>query len=945
MSCKPCYTPQLMPTPSPETASLSWGQFQSHVRYLPTSAQTKIRRAFERGSELHAGQKRRSGDPYFTHPIAVAHILADWGADADTIIAALLHDALEDTPLSEDEVEEEFGSDVMRMTVALTKLDEEELIEKPSLDEEIETIRKLFTAMQEDVRVIVIKLADRLHNMQTVEFLSEERQKSLSEETEKVYVRIADRLSMSDARDELAELYLGVLEPELLEKLLAIRADNEKRADVIIGKMKKALKVAESSLTVDPHYEPHRLRKLHAQLKAGGSAVIGVATLTVVFECDDKSACYQVLGALHQLWRREDDSFDDFINAPMINGYQGLHTTVILEDGTRVRCKIRTQEMQEYARRGITTMCFDGKSIGLPSYMGWAERISPLSADTADRSSDFWASLQSDILGESIIVHGPGDKALLLPEGSTALDGAFQFYGDQALKLKEVHLNGKDVVFQALLEPPVMLEAVIGKQKTVKREWLQWVQTGIATAKIREELAMEDRSKKIEEGKSLLEEVMVEKRRGLLAEFADKGLEEGMRSMGFDSVEEGYVAIAEGRMEAGDVEKVLFAVEDKRKHKKASDSIGGRYVSRFFIRKGDVDALKRLLNVYEKYGEKLESVRIWPAFFTKRQKIEIKARTSPVENEQLLRDVKSAGATDVVFAESSKPLLYVLGVALLLFLWGIDPVIGRYLVANMSVAPVDLTLIRFATLTSLCGLFLAYKYLRGGLKREAMIPLSTPSLWLSALLLVGVAFFTYSSLKLTWPSHYTIPMTAAGLVLTTMQNTKRLKTLIVTWCLFAVGIGILALDQSWSLKGMLLTVAAVSAFSLFSVVSERYKRDQQVDARMLQYFFVLSLICLLISAPLMMKSTIFSMGPLLISGCVAFSLLIASLPYYLYYYALSHRQIDFVLRYSFLIIFASVIPQWIVFGKMSWPIAVSALLVMAGATLPLKSNWLRGRDE
>ncbi len=895
--------------------------------------------------ELHAGQKRRSGDPYFTHPIAVAHILADWGADADTIIAALLHDALEDTPLSEDEAEEEFGSDVMRMTVALTKLDEEELFEKPTLDEEIETIRKLFTAMQEDVRIIVIKLADKLHNMQTVEFLPEERQKAHAEATEKVFVRIADRLSMADVRDELAELYLGVLKPELLEKLLAIRAENEKRADVIIGKMKKALKVAESSLPIDPHYEHHRFRTLHAQLKAGGSAVIGVATLTVVFECDDKATCYQILGALHQLWRREDDSFDDYINAPMINGYQGLHTTVILEDGTRIRCKIRTREMQEYARRGITTMCFDGKSIGLPSYMGWAERISPLSADTAERSSDFWASLQSDILGESIIVHGPGDRTLLLPEGSTALDGAFYFYGDQALKLKEVHLNGKDAVFQTPLEPPVTLEAVTGKSKTVKREWLQWAQTGVAAAKIRESLAMEDRAKKIEEGKRLLEEVMVEKRRGLLAEFAEKGLLDGMRSMGFGSVDDGYVAIAEGRVEAGDVEKVLFVTEDKRKQKKAGVSNGERHVARFFIKKGDVDTLRRLLNVYEKYGEKLESVRIWPAFFTKRQKIEVRDRTSPAENEQLLREIRGTGATDVVVTAASKPILYVLGVALLLFLWGIDPVVARYLVFDMGVVPIDLTLIRFATLTSLCGALLAYKYLRGDLKREAIIPLSTPSLWFSAFLLVGVAFFTYSSLQFTWPSHYTIPMTAAGLVLTTMQNIRRLRLLVVTWCLFAMGMGVLMLDPSWSLKGVLLTIGAVSAFSLFSVVSERYKREQNVAARMLQYFFVLSLICLIFSSPLLLQNKILSMSPALILGCVLFSLLISSMPYYLYYYALSHRQIDFVLRYSFLIIIASVVPQWIVYGEMSWLIATSASLVCLGAILPLKSKWLLSRSD
>jgi GTP diphosphokinase / guanosine-3',5'-bis(diphosphate) 3'-diphosphatase len=551
------------------SSPFSWAEFQSHIRYLPTAAQTRIQHAFDLGMEAHEGQTRKSGEPYFSHSIAVAHILADWGADADTVIAAFLHDALEDTDLSEDEIREEFGSDVLLMVEALTKLEAEDVAEKPTLDEQIESIRKLFTYMQEDVRIMVVKLADRLHNMQTVQFLPEQKQRILAKETLDVYVKIADRLCMRDVRDELAELALSVLEPDILEKLLVLRSEGEQGAEEIIGRMKKALRMVPGGATIEAHYEPHRFRRLRKQLEIGSSAASGVTALTVIFTCEDIATCYQMLGALHQCWPRESMSFEDFINAPQINGYRGLHTTVILDDGVRIRCKIRTRDMQAYARRGVTMACFDGKPIGLPSYLEWGGRISPLSQDTTDRSEEFFESLQSDILGDSITIYGPDGESQLLPDGSTALDAAFYFLGDKAWRLKALRVDGKEAQFQMPLKKAVTLECELTRERTVSRQWLSFVKTGLAVARIRSALTQIPHGEKSRIGAELLQSEFDKYKMGDMFHLVVQN-NVLFRTLGVHSVEAVFVQIAEGSLSPS---RIIGMLASQKAHSLSDDGL------------------------------------------------------------------------------------------------------------------------------------------------------------------------------------------------------------------------------------------------------------------------------------------------------------------------------------------------------------------------------------
>ena len=206
---------------------MQWKEFRSHVHYLPASDSARVGKAFALAQEVHKGQKRRSGDPYFSHLLATASMLADMEADGDTLIAAFLHDAVEDTPLTLEEIDRQFDGSVRMLIDGVTKLEKADIAEKPSLDEQTETLRKIFTLMEQDIRIMVIKLIDRLHNMQTAEFLEPERQLTLAQETLDVYVKIADRLSMQNIRDELEALCLGILQPQHLVVLQTLRSENE----------------------------------------------------------------------------------------------------------------------------------------------------------------------------------------------------------------------------------------------------------------------------------------------------------------------------------------------------------------------------------------------------------------------------------------------------------------------------------------------------------------------------------------------------------------------------------------------------------------------------------------------------------------------------------------------------------------------------------------------
>lgn len=912
---------------------MHWKEFRSHLSHLSSADQARVEKAFHMAQKAHEGQKRRSGEPYFTHPLAVAGILAALHADTETIIAALLHDAIEDTPVTLEDIDKAFNGNVRTLIDGVTKLSKADIGEKPTLDEQIETLRKMFTLMEQDIRIMVIKLVDRLHNMQTAEFLPPARQKTLAEETMDVYVKIADRLSMQDIRDELEALCLAILDPENFTALQKLRMDSEGSAKKIAQKIQRIMgeeKFPEDSARI--LVEPIRWQRIADQREAGQAAVTGAAAYVLAIVVHDIDDCYRVLGVLHQRWQREILSFQDFINSPTINGYRGLHTTIILEDGTRIRCKIRTSEMQEYAHTGIATYAFRNHHPGTIQTLPWVQRISPLSEDTVERSQAFWESLKSDILGESIVVHGPADETLLIPQGSTVLDAAFYLLQDKATRVSAIRMNGKEVPFYTPLENAASIDSTLEAHPTVQRQWMEWVQTGLAIARIRSALGKQSSKSKVAIGKQLLQDVFTERKRGFLEEFDEAGMRSALLAIGYADLREACIAIADGRLEPGEVFQALF--ENPGKAARGGTAV---HSVRIAFPLGNVETISALVRVYQRYRPMYRKIRMWynplSGMCTVRSDVEL-------ASEQLrafLAEMEGAGAA-IMHADGApvSGLRFAFGIIFLLLLWGFDPVMARLLLQRHDVSAIDLTIVRFWSLAAISGVLLLRHRWKSSLS-EARLTLGNATLWLSIILLLSVSLTTYLSLQYTSPLHYTIPMTAAGLLLTSIVNRKKIGTLVLTWMLLCTGIALLVLQTPWSIRGILLTLSAVGSFTAFTVVSERYKRTEHVGARAAQYFFILSMVCALLTIPLFPFHTLQSYDAATLAEMIAFSVGFAGLPYYMYYYLLSHKQIDVILRYSFVIIFTTGLGQalWPESGAISPVMLAAMLLVTLGAILPL----------
>ncbi|MBI3619132.1 HD domain-containing protein [Candidatus Peregrinibacteria bacterium] len=866
---------------------MQWVEFSQFLRHFSSKQREHIRQAFALGERLHRGQTRRSGEPYFTHPIAVALRLAEAGADVDTIIAALLHDVVEDTPITLDELDMLFDGDVRSLIDGVTKLSAADIADHPNLDEQIESLRKIFTLMQQDLRIIVIKLFDRLHNMQTVQYLPPEKGRALAKETRDVYVNIADRLSMQDLKEELEVLCFGTLEPERYERMALQRKQNaEVRAQTMDG-LQHILEQYDPDLIAKTtmRIEPRPWEKLALQLELDRGALPGITIPhSVIFVCADRAACYRMLGALHECWKQRAMSFQDFINSPTINGYRGLHTTVILSDGTRVRCKIRTPEMEEYAHKGVTLYCFDPrKRAEIPFLLPWTQRISSVTEDTKGRSQDFWQNLQSDILGEAITIHGPDDSSALVPKDITILDGAFYLFNENALRLQSIRADGKEVSFHEPLTDATTLEPDFGDEPTVQREWLGWVKTGFAAAHIREAFAgtLSDKEK-IGVGKTMLQSVMQEKGKGFIEEFQEETLGRKLQpEMGYKSLDEAYRAIADGRLSATEVCEALF-----QKKITTIDARSQQIILQYRMDMNNTDTLRQIHKTHRKYGNHLAEIRYRWGKNGIRGSIALKGSFSSSEQQSLARELSASGGRDIRIMYPWERISQIASTILLVILWGLDPVFAHYILTTARIPIADLTLMRFVLFFFVaCCAYGTQKILYPS--RFKPLPIFHFSLFLSGIALFCTAFSTYLSLVFLPASIYIIFIIGI-LVLWNILFMK--KQLWKTWSgLLCLGtLGIITIDvlflHSWPAIGMLAAIGSGASFALYSRASTLYLEVVgKVRERYPAYLFWVSIICLVLSAFLLPFTDLSALAFYQAVQAIIFSLIFAILPYGIYF--------------------------------------------------------------
>ena len=514
--------------------------------------------------DLHKDQYRKSGEAYIIHPLSVAIILAELGMDETAVAAGLLHDVVEDTSCKRSGIADHFGEDVAFIVNGVTKLSKLECNSKE--ERQLESYRKMFLSMAEDVRVVMIKLADRLHNMRTLRFQKEEKQRAIAQETLEIYAPIANRLGISKVKWELEDLCLRYLEPEafydLVERISMKRDEREEYIQNIIGQMTKELDKVEIKAEISGR--PKHFFSIYNKMKKQNKDLDELYDLIAVrLLVDSVKDCYAALGIVHSLWRPIPMRFKDYIAMPKPNMYQSLHTTVIGPNGDPFEIQIRTYEMHHTAEYGIAAHWIYKESGGSEiskdnSQLSWLEQIKEMQNEASD-SKDFLSSLKIDLFSDTVFVFSPKGEVYELPQGSGPLDFAYKVHSGVGNSCMGAKVNKKIVPLDYQLKNGDIVEILTSKQAKPSLDWVNLCKTSQARNKIRQWFKKEGRDENMQRGKDSLEAELKKKdiepsavlhKQDTLIELANR--------MGYSSWDDVCVGIGNGSLTALQVANKLY---------------------------------------------------------------------------------------------------------------------------------------------------------------------------------------------------------------------------------------------------------------------------------------------------------------------------------------------------------------------------------------------------
>ena len=520
--------------------------------------------AYDFARDAHRNQKRASGEPYFIHPCAVAEILVDLGLDADTVAGALLHDVIEDTPVTEEDVRREFGESVLTLVSGVTKLDK--IVFKSQEEEEAENFRKIFIAMAKDIRVIIIKLADRLHNMRSLNFLSKERQQKMARETLDIYAPIAGRLGISQIKCELEDLCLKYLDPAAFEYLVEnIHQKLEERnrfVDFVVEEINGILE--ESNIHGEVFGRPKHFYSIYKKMKDKHKTLDQIYDLTAVrVIVGTVDECYEVFGKIHKKWKPVPGRIKDYIATPKPNLYQSLHTTVVTNFGQPFEIQIRTEEMHRTAEYGIAAHWKykenRSEETSLDQRIAWIREVMELQGGLKD-SKEFMDTVKGELYSTELLVFTPQSKVISLPAGATPVDFAYAIHSEVGNRCTGAKVNGKIVPLNTKLETGDVVEIITSpNSKGPSRDWLKFIKSSSARAKIKSFYKKEMKEENIRLGRSMLEEAAKRKGMSLSELVTPESFKKVSEKLSFDTPDEMYSAIGYG---AVTVNQVIFKLLD-----------------------------------------------------------------------------------------------------------------------------------------------------------------------------------------------------------------------------------------------------------------------------------------------------------------------------------------------------------------------------------------------
>jgi GTP pyrophosphokinase len=479
------------------------------TRYTVSEDWDLVEKAYFFALKAHSGQRRESGESFIIHPLGVAKILADLELDLITIIAGLLHDVVEDTEAALETIRAEFGPEVAALVDGVTKLSRMEFTSKE--EQQAETLRKMFIAMAKDIRVVLIKLADRTHNLRTLRYLNTFKQQEIARETLEIYAPLAHRLGIYMIKWELEDLAFRYLQPseyyELVEKLAKKRKEREHFINRIIGILQERLEAVEIKAEIQGR--PKHLFSIYHKMKEQGKDLSEIYDLTAIrVIVDTVKDCYGALGIVHTLWKPIPGRFKDFIAMPKPNMYQSLHTTVVGAENELVEIQIRTWEMHRTAEYGIAAHWRYKEKIRdareFDQKLAWLRQLLEWQHDYRD-PRDFIESLKVDLFADEVFVFTPRGDVIDLPAGSVPVDFAYKIHTDVGNRCTGCRVNGRIVPLDYVLKMGDMVEIITGKHGSPSRDWLKLVKTSQAKNKIRAWFKKERREENIEKGRETLE--------------------------------------------------------------------------------------------------------------------------------------------------------------------------------------------------------------------------------------------------------------------------------------------------------------------------------------------------------------------------------------------------------------------------------------------------------
>jgi len=562
----------LIPVRPTGEPSRDFGELRAHLvatiaEHYPQADLEPVGRAFDLAVEAHDGQKRASGEPYITHPIASAQILADLGIDPVAIEAALLHDVPEDTEYSLADLEERFGAEVAHLVDGVTKLSK--FSTHSHEQQQAENIRKMLLAMADDIRVVLIKLADRLHNMRTLAALPPDKQVRIARQTAEIYAPLAERLGIWQIKWELEDLAFKILEPERFRELARLLDTRRKGRETYIERAIAELRprLEEAGIEADLQGRPKHIASIWKKMQrksAEFGEIYDVYAIRVLV--DEVRDCYAALGIVHSIWRPIPGQFDDYIAVPKNNLYQSLHTAVIALDGKPLEIQIRTHQMHQVSEVGIAAHWrykegtksdreYDAKLAWLRQLMDWQRDVSD--------ATEFVEGIKLDIFQDQVFVFTPRGDIKDLPAGATPLDFAYRIHTDVGHRTIGAKVNNRLVPLDYRLKNGDIVEIVTTKgEHGPSRDWLNVVRTSHAREKIRQWFKRKDRDENIVHGRESLERELRRLARTSLAAVGSERIVEVAKQYNFDGVDDFFAAVGYGAISAQQVVMRLGVVDD-----------------------------------------------------------------------------------------------------------------------------------------------------------------------------------------------------------------------------------------------------------------------------------------------------------------------------------------------------------------------------------------------